>query len=282
MAIQEHVISVGCRLDYMQNGLLHIRLVLILSALVVCLLSACAKPNATQIFVSSTVSDHFPQQTKTFSNNSITIRTPNLVNTESAVVARVIDGDTIEVNINGKLRIVRYIGIDTPETKHPYKPVECFGPEASRFNEELVAGRQVLLEKDIIAKDRYGRLLRYLWIEGVGLVNQILVENGFAKVSIYPPNVKFETLLITAEAFAEAEGKGLWGACSDPRPTDYDKGVTGTGNAGSNCSPAYPTLCLHSPLHDLDCHDISAFNFPVLKPDPYLLDGDGDGIGCER
>ena len=266
----------------MRNCLLHIRLLLISSALVLCLLSACTKYNLPQSFAPPTVSDRFLQQTKTFSSNPIKVRTPNRVNTESAVVTRVIDGDTVEVNINGKLRTVRYIGIDTPETKHPSKTVECFGPEASRFNEELVAGRQVLLEKDMTDKDRYGRLLRYLWIEGVGLVNQILVENGYARVSTYPPDVKSEALLIAAEASAKAEGKGLWGACSEPRPINNGKGVVGTGHVGDNCSPAYPTLCLQSQSQDLDCLDIKAFNFLVLQPDPHRLDGDGDGIGCER
>ena len=202
------------------------------------------------------------------------------------MVTRVIDGDTIEVNIDGNLQTVRYIGIDTPETKHPSKPVECFGPEASRFNEELVAGRQVLLEKDISDRDRYGRLLRYLWIEGVGLVNLILVDNGYARVSTYPPDVKTEALLIESETSAKAEGKGLWGACSEPRfndnDNDNDKRVVRTGHVENHCSPSYPTLCLQSQSQDLDCHDINAFNFLVLEPDPHSLDGDGDGIGCER
>ena len=73
---------------------------------------------------------------------------------------------------------MRYIGIDTPETKHPSKGIECFGPEASEFNKELVSGMGVVLEKDTTDKDRYGRLLRYVWVEGRGLINVILVENG--------------------------------------------------------------------------------------------------------
>ena len=201
------------------------------------------------------------------------VNTPALANTESAIVTRVIDGDTVEVNINGKLRSVRYIGIDTPETKHPSKSAECFGPEASRFNEELVSGQQVLLENDVTNTDRYGRLLRYLWIEGVGLVNQILVESGHARVSTYPPDVKYETLLTESENAARATGNGLWSACSEPKRIVDDK---------DHCSPAYPSLCLPSPSQDLDCRDINAVNFPVLQPDPHHLDGDGDGIGCER
>ena len=202
-------------------------------------------------------------------------------NGESALVTRVIDGDTVEVSLNGESRTVRYIGIDTPETKHPSKPIECFGPEASQFNKELVAGRQIILEKDITDKDRYGRLLRYVWIEGVGLVNQILVENGYGRVSTYPPDVKYESLLIEAESSAQADGIGRWGACSEPRPSNTDEVVPGTGQVGDNCSPYYPTLCIPPLPPDLDCRDISGVNFQVLPPDPHRLDGDKDGIGCE-
>jgi len=281
-AIHERVIFTGYRIYDMQNGLLHIRLLLISSALVVSLLSACREPNPPHTLVPFTVSDHFLQKPKTVSSIPKKISMPDRVNLESAVVTRVIDGDTIEVSINGKLQTVRYIGIDTPETKHPSKPVECFGTEAARFNEELVAGRQVLLEKDMTDKDRYGRLLRYLWIEEVGLVNRILVDNGYARVSTYLPDVKSEALLIESEVSARIEGRGLWGACSETRPNDDEKRVVRTGHLGGNCSPAYPTLCLQSQSQDLDCHDINAFNFLVLEPDPHRLDGDGDGIGCER
>ena len=75
-------------------------------------------------------------------------------------------------------------------------PIECFGTEASEFNDELVAGRHVLLEKDITDKDRYGRLLRYVWIEEVGLVNYILAETGYARVTSYPPDVKLSLIHI--------------------------------------------------------------------------------------
>ena len=201
---------------------------------------------------------------------------------EPGVVTRVIDGDTVEVLISNESHVVRYIGIDTPETKHPSKPIECFGPEASQFNEELVAGKQVLLEEDVTDKDRYGRLLRYVWIEGVGLVNQVLVENGYARVSTYPPDVKYESLFIAAESSAQADGIGRWGACSEPRPSYADRPVSDTRQGGANCSPYYPTLCVPPFPPDLDCNDIEEAHFPVLPPDPHGLDGNGDGIGCER
>ena len=200
-----------------------------------------------------------------------------------ALITRVIDGDTIEVSFHGDLQTIRYIGIDTPETKHPSKPIECFGPEASRFNEKLVGGREVVLEKDITDKDRYGRLLRYVWTEGVGLVNLVLVENGYAQVSTYPPDVKYKDGLVAAEASAQASAIGLWGACNELKSSVIDKpNITPIGSPGTDCSPHYPTVCIPPFPPDLDCHEINEANFQVLPPDPHSLDGNLDGIGCER
>ena len=96
-----------------------------------------------------------------------------------ARVTRVVDGDTIEVSMEGRRYTVRYIGVDTPESVAPGQPVECYGREASRRNRELVEGRTVLLEKDVSETDRYGRLLRYVWADGV-MVNAVLVAEGYA------------------------------------------------------------------------------------------------------
>ena len=106
---------------------------------------------------------------------------------ETYSVVKVIDGDTIKLE-NGE--VVRYIGIDTPETVHPSKPVQCFGKEASDKNKELVEGKVVKLEKDITNKDKYGRILRYVWV-GDLFVNDELVRQGYAYVYTYPPDVKY-------------------------------------------------------------------------------------------
>jgi len=251
-------------------------------ALALSLNLACRATEPLENVASSTRAAPLVQQTEILSANPSRLHTSMPDNSESALVTRVIDGDTVEVSLSGESQTVRYIGIDTPETKHPNKPIECFGPEASQFNEELVAGKQVLLEEDVTDKDRYGRLLRYVWIEGVGLVNQVLVENGYARVSTYPPDVKYESLFIAAESSAQADGIGRWGACSEPRPSYADRPVSGTRQGGANCSPYYPTLCVPPFPPDLDCNDIEEAHFPVLPPDPHGLDGDGDGIGCER
>lgn len=124
-------------------------------------------------------------------------------------VVRVIDGDTIE--IEGGER-VRYIGIDAPETVEPQKPVECFGPEASAQNKEMVEGQTVRLEKDTTNRDKYNRLLRYVYI-GETLVNSELVQLGFAKAWAYPPDVKYQDQISEAEQAAKKSQNGLWTAC---------------------------------------------------------------------
>lgn len=199
--------------------------------------------------------------------------------TQKAVVTRVVDGDTIEVQIGGQLFKVRYIGIDTPETVHPGTPVQWMGREASAANRRLVEGTHVVLEKDVSEVDRFGRLLRYVWLhEADGkwrLVNLILVRKGFASVSTYPPDVKYtDALYLPAERRARAAGRGLWGTPPpDPEPTIPP--------SGGNCDSSYPGVCIPPYPPDLDCADVGFTNFAVVPPDPHGFDGDGDGVGCE-
>ena len=154
---------------------------------------------------------------------------------ESALVkvTRVIDGDTIE--ISGGER-VRYIGIDTPETVDPRKPVQCFGIEASNKNKELVLGKTVRLEKDITDRDKYHRLLRYVWLDNT-MINRALVEEGFAHSYSYPPDVKYQDQLVAAERQAREAKRGLWDACptsiSPSASTSTSAGVTVTATTDS-------------------------------------------------
>lgn len=128
---------------------------------------------------------------------------------ETVKVTRIIDGDTIE--IEGGER-VRYIGIDTPETVDPRKTVQCFGVEASKKNKELMEGKTVRLEKDITDRDKYKRLLRYVWL-GDTLVNLALVQAGFAHSYSYPPDIKHQDKFFVAEKQAREAKFGLWGGC---------------------------------------------------------------------
>jgi micrococcal nuclease len=131
-----------------------------------------------------------------------------------ATVTRIVDGDTIHVDIAGKNYRLRYIGIDTPETVDPRRPVGCFGKEASERNRQLVEGRTVGLEKDVSETDSFGRLLRYVWVEDQ-MVNEALVAEGYALASTYPPDVRYSSLFASLQGQAREGQRGLWGpACA--------------------------------------------------------------------
>ena len=133
----------------------------------------------------------------------------------NAVVTAVVDGDTIDVEIRGRDERVRLIGIDTPETLRPGTPVECFGPQASTFTAELLpAGTPVRLERDIVGRDDYGRLLAYVYRAEDGIfVNYEIVRHGYARPLAFEPNVTFADVFVAAAHDAESDDVGLWSAC---------------------------------------------------------------------
>jgi micrococcal nuclease len=151
-------------------------------------------------------------------------------------VTRVIDGDTIQIE-GGKT--VRYIGIDTPETKDPRKPVQCFGNEAYQRNKQLVEGKKVRLETDVSETDKYGRLLRYVYLEDFTFVNNTLVLEGFAHASSYPPDVRYQELFRKSEQEARSNNKGLWSGCQSnvaANPTQAPVQQTSGGSIKGNIS----------------------------------------------
>lgn len=127
-------------------------------------------------------------------------------------VSRVVDGDTIEVDLDGHEEDVRYIGVDTPETVKPDTPVQCFGPQAHRFNARLVTHRRVRLVFGVERRDVYGRLLAYVYL-GDRFVNATLVRRGLARTLTIPPNDRFAGRFKRLEIAASRAGRGLWGAC---------------------------------------------------------------------
>jgi micrococcal nuclease len=141
---------------------------------------------------------------------------------EVALVTRVVDGDTIEVELTdrvdgpgaGEAEIgpeydVRLIGIDTPESVKPDSPVECFGREASAAAKELLEGKEVRLVKDVEETDRFDRLLRYVYL-GDEMANARLVVNGYAFAYTYPPNIRHSQLLVQLQQEARENDRGLW------------------------------------------------------------------------
>jgi micrococcal nuclease len=140
----------------------------------------------------------------------------------SGKVLRVIDGDTIEVSVDGAEEDVRYIGVDTPETVKPGEPVQCYGPQASAANHRLVEGRTVRLVFDRERRDDYGRLLAYVYARARGdlgrsgkyrFVNAALIRDGYARTLEIAPNTAHATRLRRLQTRAGRVGRGLWGEC---------------------------------------------------------------------
>jgi Micrococcal nuclease (thermonuclease) homologs len=147
----------------------------------------------------------------------------NAGNLELVTVAKHVDGDTMHVRFkSGKISTIRFIGVDTPETKHPSKGVEYFGKEASAFTKKnLPLGKLIYLEKDVSETDRYGRLLRYVWLTKPknskseyeirkNMFNAILLTNGYAKQVTFPPDVQNSNLFKKFAKEARTNRKGLW------------------------------------------------------------------------
>jgi len=137
----------------------------------------------------------------------IFLTVPVLLSQDYYEISKVIDGDTIKLE-NGET--VRLIGIDTPETVHPSKAVEYYGKEASNFTRMMAEGKRVRLEFDVQTRDKYNRLLAYVYLEDGTFVNAELVKEGYAKVSTYPPNVKYADLFTELQKEARENNKGLW------------------------------------------------------------------------
>lgn len=137
-------------------------------------------------------------------------------------VTKIVDGDTIYARLSGGAEEkVRFIGVDTPETKHPSKPVEPYGPEAEAYTRAQLNGKTVWLELDVQERDQYGRILAYVWLSPPSeitdreirdkMFNARLLLDGYAQLATYPPNVKYVDYFRKYQAEARDGNKGLWG-----------------------------------------------------------------------
>jgi len=141
-----------------------------------------------------------------YTGGRITARLP-------ATVIRDIDGDTVIARLaQGRTETVRILGVDTPEVVDPRKPVQCFGHAASAYTASRLVGRRVTLELDAEPRDKYGRLLAYVLVDGHRFDDELLA-GGYARFLVIPPNGAHARAMLSAELAARAAGRGLWGAC---------------------------------------------------------------------
>lgn len=201
-------------------------------------------------------------------------------------VAKVVDGDTLDVIINGHVERIRLIGVNTPETVDPRKSVECFGKEASNKTKELLSGQRVRLEADPTQgeRDKYGRLLRYVFLADGRFINKILISEGYAHEYTYAAPYKYQVEFKQAQKEAEAAKRGLWaeGVCetissSQPQPSILPL-------------DEYLKLPPQSSGGDKDCADFATqaeaqVYFEAGGGSPTFnfnqLDRDRDGVACE-
>lgn len=173
-------------------------------------------------------------------------------------VVRVVDGDTLVIDYQGKEERVRLIGVDTPETKHPQKGVEPFGKEASDYTKNLLEGKKVILEWDVQERDRYGRLLAYVYYDGK-MVNEALVSEGYARIMTIPPNVKYADRFLQLEQQAREENRGLWGL--NPDTAQESTGEKTGEKAGKSHSSRYFVANMNSRVFHLpDCSAVARMN----------------------
>ena len=200
--------------------------------------------------------------------------------TNEVLVTKVIDGDTIQVIINNKQETLRLIGIDTPETVDPRKPVQCFGKEASAKAKSLLSGKYVRLEPDPTQgeRDKYQRLLRYVFLEDGTNFNKLMISEGYAYEYTYNTPYKYQSEFKQAQKEAEASKLGLWAddACStstpQSTPTTTINGTTSNNNGNFTC--AGKTTCGQM----VSCAEAQ---FYLNSCGVSRLDGDKDGVPCE-
>ncbi|MBX6395079.1 MAG: thermonuclease family protein [Alicyclobacillaceae bacterium] len=219
-----------------------------------------------------------------------------------AHVAKVVDGDTMEVTYDGKHDTIRLLLIDTPETHKPDTPVEPFGPEAADFAAKTLADKDVKLELDGPERDKYGRLLCYLWI-GDQLFNKMQIEKGYARVAyVYNPPYKHYDELVAAEQKAKQDKVGIWSIPGYVTDNGYNVEIAkqwtanqqqAHANANKPHTQAGPQQAVSTQrqtqvqqtVYYRNCSEVrAAGKAPLHRGEPGYrpeLDRDGDGIACE-
>ena len=209
-------------------------------------------------------------------------------NEELFLVTKIIDGDTLMIKINDKETAIRLIGIDTPETKDPRKTVQCFGKEATEKAIELMENKKVRLESDETQddKDKYGRLLRYVYLNDGTLVNKKLIEDGFGFEYTYKIPYKFQFEFKEAQKLAEEKKMGLWNENICPVLTITPTATKQVESAKITEAPG--KIVQNNSRFTCDCSkactQISSGEeayFQLNNCGCSIRDNDGDGVPCE-
>lgn len=208
----------------------------------------------------------------------------------SYLVTKVVDGDTITISKDGSSATLRLIGIDTPETVHPSKPVECFGAEASNKAKSLLSGKYITLETDDSqgTYDRYQRMLAYVYLPDGTMFNKYMISEGYAYEYTYGTPYKYQNEFKQAENSAKQNKKGFWadGVCEEEAPAPVQTTTQTTTNSSSNSINTGNYSCSSDTYN---CGDFATQSeaqnvFDVcggVSNDIHRLDADGDGIACE-
>ncbi len=250
-------------------------------------LTACATDTTKQSNIQTDTQTAAPKQSTP---------TPQQTTTGKLIPAKIVsitDGDTMKINLNGKTETVRLLLVDTPEVKHPSKPVQPFGPEASAFAKKMLKeGKEVQIEIDVSERDKYGRLLAYLWVDGK-MFNEMLLEKGLARVAyVYPPNIKYVDQFRAIQKKAQTAGVGIWSienyAQEDgfhPKETATKKEEATKKQSEKPVVEAPKSTAPSSNMQYKNCTEARAAGVtPIYEGQPGYsrkLDRDGDGVACE-
>ena len=278
-----------------------------------------APSSDTEVATTETaVQDASSDTTASDSTHTSETVTTGSATTQGYVVTNVVDGDTVDVSINGKTKRLRLIGVDTPETKDPRKAVQCFGKEASAFTTTTLLNKTVTLEADDSQGDldKYGRELRYVFLSDGTNFNKLLIHDGYAHEYTYHTAYKYQAEFEAAQADAEANKRGLWAddTCagnttsvttttessssiststgSEPTTTtSTDSTATDSTTTTQETAPTTaPTAACDCSIDKYNCGDFSThssaqacFDYCMEQTgkDIHRLDGNNDGSACE-
>lgn len=233
------------------------------------------------------------QVSETVVNDSIVTNTNTETSTpantqKTYLVTKVVDGDTLTISKDGSSVTLRLIGIDTPETVHPSKPVECFGVEASNKAKSLLSGKYITLETDDSqgTYDKYQRMLAYVYLPDGTMFNKYMISEGYAYEYTYGTPYKYQSEFKQAQSSAKQNKKGLWtdGVCEEETPAPVQTTTTNQSSSNINTGNYSCSSNIYN-CSNFSTHDEAQAVFEAcggVSNDVHGLDNDSDGLACEN